>query len=108
MNHLKEPTHGRVETYRRFLYTMLTFGVIAVMLSIYYFMWLSIPSTIMIKAGVDQELDFKVPAKGELYKEAVEVSGGPNAGTENSSILRSKQIRSININSSLRFSVSYL
>lgn len=86
MNHLKEPTHGRVETYRRFLYTMLTFGVIAVMLSIYYFMWLSIPSTIMIKAGVDQELDFKVPAKGELYKEAVEVSGGTNAGTENSSI----------------------
>ncbi|MDE7286350.1 MAG: SpoIVB peptidase [Lachnospiraceae bacterium] len=65
---------------------MLTFGVIAVMLSIYYFMWLSVPSTIMIKAGVDQELDFKVPATGELYKEAVEVSGGTNASTDNSSI----------------------
>lgn len=86
MNHLKEPTRGRVAIYRRFLYTMLTFGVIAVMLSIYYFMWLSVPSTIMIKAGVDQELDFKVPATGELYKEAVEVSGGANASTENSSI----------------------
>ncbi len=86
MNHLKEPTRGRVVTYRRFLYTMLTFGVIAVMLSIYYFMWLSVPSTIMIKAGVDQELDFKVPATGELYKEAVEVSGGTNASTDNSSI----------------------
>lgn len=86
MNHLKEPTRGRVVIYRRFLYTMLTFGVIAVMLSIYYFMWLSVPSTIMIKAGVDQELDFKVPATGELYKEAVEVSGGTNASTENSSI----------------------
>ncbi|MBD5547636.1 MAG: SpoIVB peptidase [Lachnospiraceae bacterium] len=56
------------------------------MLSIYYFMWLSVPSTIMIKAGVDQELDFKVPATGELYKEAVEVSGGTNASIENSSI----------------------
>lgn len=65
---------------------MLTFGVIAVMMSIYYFMWLSVPSTIMIKAGVDQELDFKVPATGELYKEAVEVSGGTNVSTENSSI----------------------
>lgn len=30
------------------------------------------------KSGVDQKLDFKVPATGELYKEAVEVSGGTN------------------------------
>lgn len=86
MNHLNEPAHGRVVIYRRFLYTALAFGVVAVMLSIYYFMWLSVPSTIMIKAGVDQELDFKVPATGELYKEAVEVSGGTNASIENSSI----------------------
>lgn len=86
MNHLNEPTHGRVVIYRRFLYTMLAFGIVAVMLSIYYFMWLSVPSTIMIKAGVDQELDFKVPATGELYKEAVEVSGGTNTSTENNSI----------------------
>lgn len=86
MNHLNEPAHGRVVIYRRFLYTMLAFGVVAVMLSIYYFMWLSVPSTIMIKAGVDQELDFKVPATGELYKEAVEVSGGTNTSTESNSI----------------------
>ena len=62
---------------------MLVFGVAAVLLSMYYFMWLSVPSTIMIKAGVDQELDFKVPASGEIYKEAVEVSSRTNADIEN-------------------------
>lgn len=63
---------------------MLTFGVLAVMLSMYYFMWRSVPSTIMIKAGVDQELNFKVPAMGELYREAVEVSGTVNTNEKSS------------------------
>jgi len=56
------------------------------MASLYYSMWSSVPSTIMIKAGVDQELDFKVPASGELYREAVEVSksAGVRSGRENS------------------------
>ena len=55
---------------------LLIAGVFAVMASVYYSMWSSVPSTIMIKAGVDQELDFRVPASGELYKEAVEASSG--------------------------------
>ena len=65
---------------------MLIFGILSLILSIYYFMWVSVPSTIMIKAGVDQELDFNIPASGELYKEAVEASGRANAsvGTNNS------------------------
>ena len=86
MNRLNESNHNRVLIYKRFLYVMLTSGVIAVMLSIYYFMWLSVPSTIMIKAGVEQKLDFKVPATGELYKEAVEVSKASviNSGSGNS------------------------
>ena len=54
---------------------MLTFGIVGTILSLYYYMWLSVPSTIMIKAGVDQQLDFNIPATGELYKEAVAVSG---------------------------------
>ena len=72
---LKEADHSRIWIYRKFLYVCLVFGVISVMLSLYYFMWLSVPSTIMLKVGMDQELNFKVPASGELYKEAVEVSG---------------------------------
>ena len=74
MNYLDESNHGKAAGYKKFLYVMLVFGITAVMISFYYFMWLSVPSTIMIKAGVEQELDFKVPATGELYREAVEAS----------------------------------
>ncbi len=84
MERLCEPTHGRIQIYKRFLYAMLAFGILGVLLSVYYFMWVSVPSTIMIKAGVDQELDFKVPATGELYKEAVEVSTNTGADTKGS------------------------
>lgn len=82
MNHLKEAVSHKGLVYKKFLYAMLVFGVTAVLLSMYYFMWLSVPSTIMIKAGVDQELDFKVPASGEIYKEAVEVSSSTNTNTD--------------------------
>lgn len=75
LERINEPNHNRIMIYRRFLYIMLTFGIVSVILSIYYFMWLSVPSNIMIKAGVDQKLDFHIPATGELYREAVEVSG---------------------------------
>ena len=45
------------------------------MASLYYSIWCSVPSTIMVKAGVEQKLDFKAPASGVLYREAVEASG---------------------------------
>lgn len=82
MKHLEGANRGRILIYKKFLYTMLVLGTMAVLSSFYYFMWLSVPSTIMIKAGVEQELDFKVPAAGELHKEALEVSGPVAAGTE--------------------------
>ncbi|MBQ8596824.1 MAG: PDZ domain-containing protein, partial [Lachnospiraceae bacterium] len=41
----------------------------------YFLLWNKVPSTIMLKAGVEQKLDFNVPASGELYREAVEASG---------------------------------
>ena len=86
MNYLDESNRGRILGYKKFLYAMLVLGIMAVMISFYYFTWLSVPSTIMLKAGVEQELDFKVPATGELYREAVEVSGPvvANSGTEES------------------------
>jgi len=68
--------------YKKFLYVLLTLGILGIVISIYYFIWLSVPSTIMIKAGVDQELDFKVPAAGELYKDAIEVSGSVSSPPE--------------------------
>lgn len=79
MERLNEPKSSKVLIYKKILYVMLIFGVLSVLISMYYFMWISVPSTIMIKAGVDQELDFKVPATGELYKDAVEVSGNANS-----------------------------
>lgn len=61
--------------YRKILYCLLAFGIMAVLVSAYYNVWCSVPSTIMIKAGVEQKLDFHVPVRGELYREdAVEVS----------------------------------
>ncbi len=75
MKRIKETECDRIWIYRKILYLMLTFGIVGTIISLYYYMWLSVPSTIMIKAGVDQKLDFNIPATGELYKEAVAVSG---------------------------------
>jgi len=86
LEYLIEPRSIKGHLYKRILYFLLTLGLFGIMASLYYSMWSSVPSTIMIKAGVDQELDFKVPASGELYREAVEVSksAGTRSGRENS------------------------
>ena len=75
MEHLTKPHSDGYFIYKRILYFLLAFGILAVMASLYYTMWCSVPSTIMVKAGVEQKLDFKVPASGVLYREAVEASG---------------------------------
>lgn len=64
----------RLERYRKFLYGMLFGGVMAIIFSLYFFMWSRVPSVIMVKAGVEQTLDFRIPAYGVLYREAVEAS----------------------------------
>lgn len=77
-------SHG-IERYRKFLYMMLWGGIIAILFSVYYYMWSRVPSVIMVKAGVDQTLNLSLPASGVLYKEAVEasktVSGSEQMGT---------------------------
>ena len=77
-------SHG-LERYRKFLYMMLWGGIIAILFSVYYYMWSRVPSVIMVKAGVDQTLNLSLPASGVLYKEAVEasktVSGSEQMGT---------------------------
>lgn len=66
-------TDYRLKRYRIFLYLFLTAGVIALMTAVYMDYWKKVPSTIKIRAGVEQELNFRVPASGEIYqKEAVE------------------------------------
>ncbi|MDD6811272.1 MAG: SpoIVB peptidase [Lachnospiraceae bacterium] len=63
----------RLKKYRCFLYILLTAGVAALMAAVYMDYWVKVPSTIKIRAGMEQELDFHVPVSGEIYqKEAVE------------------------------------
>ncbi|MCM1386681.1 MAG: SpoIVB peptidase [Bacillus sp. (in: Bacteria)] len=62
-------TDYRIKRYRRFLYMVLAAGLIALMITVYIDYWKKVPSTIKIRAGVEQELDFRVPASGEIYQE---------------------------------------
>ncbi|MBD5455396.1 MAG: SpoIVB peptidase [Lachnospiraceae bacterium] len=66
---------NRVAVYRALLYIMLIFSILLTLACAYYCMWCRVPSTIMVKAGIDQTLDLNVPASGTLYKDAVEASG---------------------------------
>ncbi|MBO5055167.1 MAG: SpoIVB peptidase [Lachnospiraceae bacterium] len=79
MNHIEE-------IYKKILYVLLFFGIIAALISFYYYMWKSVPSTIMVKAGVDQELNLNIPASGKLYKDAVETSGQAKSNIDDKSI----------------------
>lgn len=63
----------KIKRYRRFLYIILACGLIALMAAAYIDYWRKVPSTIKIRAGIEQELDFHVPVSGVIYQdEAVE------------------------------------
>lgn len=68
LNRLIDMTEQQERRYRRFLYFILLAAIIALTFTVYYIYWDKIPSTIKIRAGVEQELDFKVPVSGEIYK----------------------------------------
>lgn len=59
----------KLKNYRRFLYILLTASTIALLTAVYMDYWRKVPSTIKIRAGVEQKLDFHVPASGEIYQE---------------------------------------
>ncbi len=61
-------TKQQERIYRAFLYTVLAAAVIALTIAVYLAYWDKIPSTIKIRAGVEQELDFKVPVSGKIYR----------------------------------------
>lgn len=68
-----EMTDYKIRRYRIFLYILLAASCIALMVTVYIDYWKKVPSTIKIRAGIEQELDFHVPASGEIFKdEAVE------------------------------------
>ena len=54
----------RISRYRRFLFLLLGAGVLAVLLTGYFLIWNRVPSTIMMKAGVDQKLQLSVQGSG--------------------------------------------
>ncbi|MCD7725526.1 MAG: SpoIVB peptidase [Clostridiales bacterium] len=68
MSRLVYMTKRQERKYRGFLWFLLMMSVIALTFTVYYIYWDKIPSTIKIRAGVEQELDFKVPVSGEIYK----------------------------------------
>ncbi len=68
MNRLIDMTEQQERIYRIFLYLVLAVALIALTVTAYLTYWNKIPSTIKIRAGVEQELDFKVPVSGEIYR----------------------------------------
>lgn len=61
-------TKQQERVYRGFLYLLLIAAVTALTAIVYFHYWDKIPSTIKIRAGVEQELNFKVPVSGEIYR----------------------------------------
>jgi len=68
LNRSIDMTKQQERTYRIFLYLVLAAAMIALTVTAYLTYWNKIPSTIKIRAGVEQELDFKVPVSGEIYR----------------------------------------
>lgn len=63
-----EMSREKEHIYRVILYMILAGAVTALAIVIYFSYWNKIPSTIKIRAGVEQKLDFHVPVSGEIYR----------------------------------------
>ena len=78
-------TKQQKKAYRGFLYVLLAAAMIALMIVVYFAYWDKIPSTIKIRAGVEQELDFRIPVSGEIYRvreTATQVSSMPTSESD--------------------------
>lgn len=82
LNRLVYMTKQQERRYRSFLYIILAAAVIALTFTVYYIYWDKIPSTIKIRAGVEQELDFKVPVSGEIYRVKEDAAAQVSSVTE--------------------------
>lgn len=67
-------TEQQERKYRGFLWILLLGSVVALLFTIYFSYWNKIPSQIRIRAGVEQEFDFRVPVSGEIYRSDAEAA----------------------------------
>lgn len=67
-------TGKQEKKYRLFLWMLLFAGVAALLLTMYVSYLDKIPSKIKIRAGVEQEFNFRVPVSGEIYRVPQEVA----------------------------------
>lgn len=67
-------TRQQEKKYRIFLWMLLLTGVAALFLAAYISYWDKIPSKIKIRAGVEQEFDFRIPVSGEIYRTGEEAA----------------------------------
>ena len=67
-------TEQQERKYRFFLWLLLLAGVAALLFTIYFSYLDRIPSQIRIRAGVEQEFDFRVPVSGEIYRTSEEAA----------------------------------
>jgi len=74
LEQIKRNNRNKRVAYRFFLYILLIFGTGMTTVFGYYNLWCRIPATIMVKSGMEETFDFQIPAKGVLYKEAVETA----------------------------------
>lgn len=82
--------------YRFFLWMLLLAGVAALLLTVYFSYLDKIPSTIKIRAGVEQEFDFHVPVSGEIYRvpqEAAPVASVTDVSEEDAYLLAGEDER---------------
>ena len=87
MEQIENLNSEKAGVYRTVLYIILSFGTLLTLASAYYCMWCRVPSTIMVKAGVEQTLDFRLPASGEIYKDAVQASSQAKSNLDTESLV---------------------
>lgn len=84
-------TRQQEKKYRIFLWMLLLTGVAGLFLAAYLSYWDKIPSKIKIRAGVEQEFDFRIPVSGEIYRtgeEAAPVSAVTDVSAADEKALR--------------------
>lgn len=87
---------GKKTGIKKILRVALIMAVLGMCSAWTYFTWEKIPASIRIKAGVSQELDLKVPVRGEVYLEgAKEEEAVPASGMQ---MERVKETGSLQIN----------
>ena len=87
MEQIENLDSEKAAVYKTVLYIILSFGILLTIASAYYSIWCRVPSSIMVKSGVEQTLDFGVPVSGEIYKDAVQASSQARSDQNGNSLV---------------------